>query len=365
MGEWQCPVESVGMTASACPQSSFWNGKRVLVTGHTGFKGSWLTLMLKQLGAKVSGVSLPPSTTPNLFQLAGIDELCESNICDIRAADKLTVLIKSAKPEIVFHLAAQPLVRASYAEPAQTFATNVMGSVNVMEALRDVPDFRVGVFITTDKVYENREWLWPYREDDKLGGHDPYSASKAACEFAVASYRKSFFEKNGVAIATARAGNVIGGGDWSTDRLLPDAMRCWQADKVLNIRNPNSVRPWQHVIEPLAAYLILAEALWAKPTLAGAWNFGPAGHDAISVGKVIDLAIKFWPKAEVTYGNDQGPHEAGRLSLESTKAREMLGVVPHWNVAEAIERTVAWHRNLLAGQNALALCVADLQAWGL
>ena len=353
------------MTASAKPQAAFWKDKRVLVTGHTGFKGSWLTQMLAQFGAKVFGLSLEPNTTPNLFHLAGVESLCVNEICDIRDAQKLSSLVRRANPEITLHLAAQPLVRASYIEPAQTFDTNVMGTVNLMTALAAAPEFRVGLFITTDKVYENREWLWPYREDDKLGGHDPYSASKAACEIAVASYRKSFFEPKGVAIATARAGNVIGGGDWSADRLLPDAIRSWQAGKVLKIRNPHSIRPWQHVIEPLAAYLVLAEALWAKPDLAGAWNFGPATSDAISVGQLIELARKTWGKAEVVYGNDQGPHEASRLALETSKARDVLGLHPRWDVAEAVRRTVEWHRNLQNGQNAKALCETDLKAWGL
>ncbi|MEO9168671.1 MAG: CDP-glucose 4,6-dehydratase [Aestuariivirga sp.] len=352
------------MNPSVGPLATFWKGKRVLVTGHTGFKGSWLTQMLSQLGAKVFGISLQPNTDPNLFHLAGIETICESEVCDIRDAQKLTELVKRANPEIILHLAAQPLVRASYVEPAQTFDTNVMGTVNLMTTLTSISDFRVGVFITTDKVYENREWLWPYREDDKLGGHDPYSASKAACEIAVASYRKSFFEPKSVAISTARAGNVIGGGDWSADRLLPDAMRAWQAGKILSIRNPHSIRPWQHVIEPLAAYLVLAETLWAKPDLAGPWNFGPATHDAISVGQLIELARQSWPSAKVAYGTEHGPHEASKLSLETSKAREILNINPRWDVAEAVRRTMDWHRNLNEGQTAQILCEADLKAWG-
>ena len=353
------------MTASASPLPTFWKGKRVLVTGHTGFKGSWLTLMLSHLGAKVFGVSLEPNTQPNLLHLAAVESLCESEICDIRDAQKLNEHVTRAKPEIILHLAAQPLVRASYVEPAQTFDTNVMGTVNLMTALTSISDFRVGVFITTDKVYENREWLWPYREDDRLGGHDPYSASKAACELAVASYRKSFFEPKGVAIATARAGNVIGGGDWSADRLLPDAVRAWQTGKTLSIRNPHSIRPWQHVIEPLAAYLVLAEALWAKPDLAGAWNFGPSTSDAISVGQLVELARQAWGQGEVAYVTEQGPHEAGRLALETSKARDILNINPRWDVAEAVRRTMDWHRNLNDGQNARSLCQSDLNSWGL
>lgn len=353
------------MISSACPQASFWKDKRILVTGHTGFKGSWLTLMLSQLGAHVMGASLQPGTEPNLFDLANIQSLCDSAICDIRELDTLKEMARRADPEIVFHLAAQPLVRASYAEPVQTFTTNVMGTVNVLSALTAAPNFRVGVFITTDKVYENREWLWPYREEDRLGGHDPYSASKAASELAVASFRKSFFEQKGVAIATARAGNVIGGGDWSTDRLLPDAIRAWQAGNVLNLRNPSSIRPWQHVIEPLAGYLVLVEALSAKPTLAGSWNFGPAPNEAISVGKVIELARDAWGDARVTYDTDLGPHESSRLALDTSKATEILGLMPRWDVNEAVRRTVHWHRNLNDGQNARDLCCADLRAWGM
>ncbi|MFY8051770.1 MAG: CDP-glucose 4,6-dehydratase, partial [Armatimonadaceae bacterium] len=261
----------------------FWNGKRVVITGHTGFKGSWLTLWLSQLGAKVTGIALEPCTTPSIFNEANIAECCDHHVCDIRDAAKTASLIKAANPEIIFHLAAQPLVRLSYREPLETFASNVMGTANVLNALRECPDCRTAVMITTDKVYHNREWAWPYREDDTLGGHDPYSASKAACEIVINSFRQSFLNDAGVAVASVRAGNVIGGGDWSEDRLIPDAVRAWTSGQTLSIRRPDSVRPWQHVLEPLRGYIELAEKLHETPSLAGAYNFGPRTHMAATV----------------------------------------------------------------------------------
>ncbi|MBC7618723.1 MAG: CDP-glucose 4,6-dehydratase, partial [Candidatus Saccharibacteria bacterium] len=268
----------------------FWRGKRVLITGHTGFKGAWLAFWLQRLGANVTGIALPAATQPSLFALLGEKPWMNSHHGDIRDATSLKAAVHSARPEIVFHLAAQALVRASYQQPLDTFATNVMGTANLLEALRDLPSVRVAVMVTTDKVYQNREWLYPYREDDALGGHDPYSASKAASELVIASYRSSYLESAGLAVASVRAGNVIGGGDWSADRLIPDAVRAWQAKQPLVIRNPHATRPWQHVLEPLAGYLALACQLWAKPALAGAYNMGPSPHAASSVENVINLA---------------------------------------------------------------------------
>lgn len=344
---------------------AFWAGKRVLLTGHTGFKGTWLALWLQQLGAEVTGLALAPATTPNLFTLARVESgLHASHRVDIRDAQAVAAIVRQTRPQIVLHLAAQALVRASYAEPLATWATNVQGTAHVLDALRGQSETRVAVVVTTDKVYRNREWPWPYREDDALGGHDPYSASKAACELVAASYRSAFLKAQGVALATARAGNVIGGGDWATDRLIPDAVRAWGAGQELVIRHPQATRPWQHVLEPLAAYLRLAEHLWDAPQLAGAYNFGPLPHEAATVEFVLKLASSAYPESVVSYqNNDSNPHEAGWLALETACARAALGVTPRWGLATAIERTMAWYRAQAAGQDARALCLADLHAF--
>jgi CDP-glucose 4,6-dehydratase len=357
-------MEDLAMTYSASPCLGFWSGKRVLLTGHSGFKGSWLALWLHRLGAEVTGISLPPSTMPNLFTLAAIETICHSQYCDIRDATALAALINSARPEIVFHLAAQPLVRASYREPLTTFATNVMGTAHVLDALRRLDSVRVAVMVTTDKVYRNNEWPWPYREDDALGGHDPYSASKAASEVIIASYRDAFLNAQGVAVASARAGNVIGGGDWSEDRLIPDAVRAWQAKQPLEIRRPQAIRPWQHILEPLTGYLALAQRLWEQPSLAGAYNFGPETSEAASVREVVELARAAYGNGEVSYGGGgEGPHEAGWLALEVAKARESLGIKPKWPLAVAVNCTMAWYRTLYEGGDARALCQTEIAAY--
>lgn len=351
----------MNLNETSVPAPEFWLGKRVLVTGHTGFKGAWLALWLQQLGADVIGIALAPATRPSLFDLLGEKPWMPSQVCDIRDAQALETLVKAARPDIVFHLAAQALVRASYLQPLDTFATNVMGTANLLEALRVVPDVRVAVLVTTDKVYQNREWFNPYREDDALGGHDPYSASKAASELVIASYRASFLSAAGVAVASARAGNVVGGGDWSADRLIPDAVRAWQADLPLCIRNPHATRPWQHVLDPLAGYLVLAQKLWASPELAGAYNFGPYTQDAASVKNVVELACIAYEKGVVSYENiSNNPHEANQLALEVAKARHLLGIRPRWTLPKAITRTMAWYRAHFAGADARALCLADI-----
>ncbi|MDR3630592.1 MAG: CDP-glucose 4,6-dehydratase [Desulfocapsaceae bacterium] len=343
------------------PQKHFWAGRRVLITGHTGFKGSWLALWLHSLGAKVTGIALPPATSPNLFSLTGLEGLIDSHFADISEAEGLIALTREVTPDIVFHLAAQPLVRAGYRQPMETFATNIMGTVHLLEALRQVDSVKAAVLVTTDKVYRNREWPYPYREEDALGGHDPYSASKAAAEIVAAGYRDAFLAPRGLAIATARAGNVIGGGDWSEDRLIPDAIRAWEAARPLMIRHPQSVRPWQHVLEPLAGYLILAERLWDCPELAGAYNFGPETHTAATVREVVELAMKGWDQARVEWGGGgDGPHEAGRLALEIAKARTVLGLTPKWSFSEAIARTMKWYRQISAGADARSLCLAEI-----
>ncbi|MDD2761208.1 MAG: CDP-glucose 4,6-dehydratase [Methylomonas sp.] len=341
--------------------TKFWRGKRVCLTGHTGFKGSWLTIWLNKLGADVTGVSLPPETMPNLFTLAKVAGLCRNQICDIRDIKAVASIIQATQPDIVFHLAAQPLVRVSYRQPVETFSTNVMGTVHVLDSMRGVESTRVAVMITTDKVYRNNEWPWPYRENDALGGHDPYSASKAASEIVIASYRDAFLSAQGVAVASARAGNVIGGGDWGEDRLIPDAVRAWQAGQILQIRRPNAIRPWQHVLEPLAGYLKLAEKLWSNQELASAYNFGPHTNEISTVRDVIELARNSYGSGQVNYGDEKdGLHEAGRLALEISKARAMLNVNPTWGLAETIKRTMSWYRSQHQGSDTLALCLAEI-----
>lgn len=345
---------------------AFWRGKRVLLTGHTGFKGSWLAIWLARMGAHVTGIALPPHTSPNLFDLAEVDRVIgASKLLDIRHADGLIESVKLAKPDVLLHLAAQPLVRYSYANPIETYATNLMGTVHVLESLRHTNTIQVAVMITTDKVYLNREWPRPYCEDDVLGGHDPYSSSKAACEIAIDSYRQSFLRTQGVRIASARAGNVIGGGDWSVDRLLPDVIRAWQSGQLLDIRNPDTIRPWQHVLDAISAYLILAEALWYGTAPESAYNFGPDPHEVVSVRRVVELAKRAWGAgAKVTWGDCIiGPHEASLLSLDTTRARSILGVTSHWNLEEAVSRTMNWYLGAKTHKDALALCHSDIDAF--
>lgn len=346
------------------PNATFWRGKRVLLTGHTGFKGGWLALWLQRLGAEVTGVALAPNTSPNLFEAARVADGMHSHLCDIRDASAVARLAQAAQPEIVLHLAAQPLVRASYRDPLSTFSTNVMGTAHVLDALRGVGGVRVAVMVTTDKVYRNLEHVYPYREDDALGGYDPYSASKAASEIVIASYRDAFLAQQGVAIASARAGNVIGGGDWSEDRLIPDAVRAWQSGQTLSIRSPQAIRPWQHVLEPLAGYLRLAEVLWERPALAGAYNFGPNTHEAATVRYVVDLACSAYGTGAVSYeNNSECLHEASRLALETAKSRHALNIQPQWPLAEAVGRAMAWYLAQSGGASARDLCEADIAAY--
>lgn len=360
MGIREPPLEALAMTL----RSGFWKNRRVLLTGHTGFKGVWLGLWLSRLGAQVTGIALPPDNEPNLFRLIALNEYLQSHFCDIRDLSTLTALVAESDPEIVFHLAAQPLVLKSYRDPILTFNTNIMGTANLLEALRSAPRLQAVVVVTTDKVYENLETLHAYHETDALGGHDPYSASKAACEVVTTSYRKSFYAERNVAISTARAGNVIGGGDWSDDRLIPDAVRKWEAGETLHLRHPEAIRPWQHVLEPLSGYLALAEKTCHTPSLAGAYNFGPGIEDSASVCTVIDAAQLAYGAGAIRFGSEEHtPHEADILRLDNSKASKVLGVTPRWGLSEAISRTMHWYREWHRGANPLQLCEHDIVAF--
>jgi len=343
---------------------AFWTGRSVFVTGHTGFKGGWLALWLMSVGAKVHGYALRPATEPNLFSVAGIaDGLASHTIGDVRDAGRLAQALAAAAPEVVIHLAAQPLVRESYRSPAYTYAVNVMGSVNVLEAVRACPSVRALVNVTTDKCYENREWLWGYREAEPLGGRDPYSSSKACAELVTAAYRDSFLAAAGVAVATARAGNVIGGGDWADDRLLPDFFRAAQAARPLAVRHPDATRPWQHVLEPLSGYLLLAEYLCASGQLgAQAWNFGPAEEDVRPVRWLLEQLTAAIPGTSWSPAGGGQPHEAGLLKLDSSKARHVLGWRPRWTLGGALQKTVEWQRAWSDGRDLRALCLEQIRA---
>lgn len=343
---------------------AFWRGRRVLLTGHTGFKGAWLAWWLQRLGARVTGVALAPDTEPSLFLLAGVARRLDHQVIDVRDAAALAALVRRAQPEVVLHLAAQALVRPSYDAPAATFATNCMGTVHLLEALRGLDGVRVVLVATTDKVYRNREDGRAFVETDELGGHDPYSASKAAAEIAIASYRDAFLARCGVAVASVRAGNVIGGGDWSRDRLLPDAMRAWGAARTLEVRRPDAVRPWQHVLQPLHAYLRLAQALWQRPMLASAYNSGPEATQCATVRAVLRLAQLAHGSGELRLAAcEQGVHEAGVLVLDSSKLRAAIGAGVGWGLEQAVFRTVAWYRAQRSGVDAARLCDEDIDAF--
>ena len=345
-----------------------WSGRKVLVTGHTGFKGGWLALWLQKLGAEVVGYALEPATRPSLFETAGVAKGMRSIFGDVRDPQKLTKLVSEFQPEIVFHLAAQSLVRPSYADPVGTYSTNVMGTVHVLEAVRLAGSVKAAVIVTSDKCYENNEWVWGYRETDPMGGFDPYSNSKGCAELVTAAYRQSFFPPSRdkparTGIASARAGNVIGGGDWSADRLVPDFIRAMSGQEAIRVRNPNAQRPWQHVLEPLGGYLVLAEKLSGAQSekYASGWNFGPSDADAIPVGAIVQKLSTLWgPGASFTIDSGEYPHEASFLKLDCSKARAHLGWQPRIGVDTALAWTVEWHKSMLSGASMRAVTEAQI-----
>jgi CDP-glucose 4,6-dehydratase len=350
--------------------SDAFRGRRVLVTGHTGFKGSWLTEWLLSLGAEVVGLALEPDTTPSLFEQLGLAGRIRHVVGDVRSAETVQRVVAEAQPEFLFHLAAQPLVRRSYREPSYTWATNVLGTINVLESLRTVKQPCMAVMITTDKCYENREWIYGYREIDPLGGHDPYSSSKAAAELAIASWRRSFFgEGHACRVASVRAGNVIGGGDWSEDRIVPDAVRALSRGEPIRVRNPAATRPWQHVLEPLSGYLAIAAALAERPRdarLDSAFNVGPDHEANRPVRDLVEAALTHWPGRWHDESVANAPHEAGLLHLDNAKIRSVIGWAPRWTFSEAVKRTVSWYRH--AHDDSARTCprdraVSDIRAY--
>ena len=349
---------------------NFYKGKRVFVTGHTGFKGSWLCLCLSRLGASVTGYALEPPTSPSLFASAAIGDVVDSHIADVRDAGLLARTLCAAQPDIVFHLAAQPLVRDSYKIPLETYSTNVMGTVNLLEAVRGCPTVRAVVNITTDKCYENNEWEWGYRENDRLGGYDPYSNSKACAELVTAAYRSSFFppaeyHRHGVAIATARAGNVIGGGDWATDRLIPDIILSLAKGEPVRIRNPHAIRPWQHVLEPLNGYLLLAQKLTECGVEYGeAWNFGAADDDARPVEWIVRrMCALSGNNANFEIDSGDHVHEASYLKLDCSKARMRLGWQPRWHLEKALQSIIEWNYARTSGGDVRECCFTQFEEY--
>ena len=344
------------------PSGQFWRGKRVLVTGDTGFKGSWLALWLNELGAEVHGVSRPPDQRLNLYSLAKVCKISKTHFVDIRQASQIRKVIGKIKPQIVFHLAAQPIVRVGYFKAKETWDTNLTGTIHLLEAARKLPSLKVIVVVTTDKVYRNSEKGASFVESDPLGGKDPYSASKAAADLATSSYHQVFFQKMGVGVATARAGNVIGGGDWAKDRIVPDAIRSWQKGKTLLVRNPASIRPWQHVLDSLGGYLILAEKLWKNPSLSGAYNFGPESSDRKTVRELIQQVSGSFPKGSVVWGSPKkGPAETRVLALNNSKAKKQLGFHPVWGFKQAVRRTFDWYASQSKGEDAQKLCLENIR----
>ena len=364
MGKWQGTLEGVVMNLA------FWQGRRVFLTGHTGFKGSWLSLWLQQLGAEVHGFALAPNTSPSLFSVAKVADGMQSTMGDVRDLAALQKAMDLAKPEVVIHMAAQPLVVYSYQNPVETFATNVMGTVNLLESVRNCESVKAVVNVTTDKCYENKEWLWAYRENERLGGHDPYSNSKACSELVTSSFRASFFDDNkydqhGVAVATARAGNVIGGGDWAQNRLVPDILKAFELGKPVRVRNPNAIRPWQHVLEPLRGYLQLAQSLVESgPKFGEAWNFGPQAHDAKTVGWIVqEMCQKWGPSASWVNDEGQHPHEANYLKLDVSKSAAHLNWEPQMGLQQSLNLIIDWHRSFVKNEDMKQLTMQQISQY--
>ena len=349
---------------------AFWKGKRVLMTGHTGFKGSWLSLWLQSMGAQVVGYALAPPTNPSLFEVAEVGKEMTNIVGDIRDLEHLRAVFSEHRPEIVIHMAAQALVRYSYVEPVETYSTNVMGTVNLLEAVRSTGSVKAVVNVTSDKCYENREWAWGYRENEAMGGYDPYSSSKGCAELVAAAYRNSYFhpekyKEHGVALASVRAGNVIGGGDWADDRLIPDIMRAITQGKPVNIRNPHAIRPWQHVLEPLSGYLQLARKLYEEgAAYAEGWNFGPNDEDAQPVQWIVEKLTKSWGEG-ASWELDGGdhPHEAHYLKLDCSKAKARLAWQPRWHLEDTLGAIIDWHRAYLKGKDMRDLTLRQISAY--
>lgn len=340
----------------------FYKGKKVLVTGHTGFKGTWLCRMLLFAGAEVTGYAMEPPTDPSLFALCHMEEKMDSVTGDVRDLPHLLDAVKTVQPEIIFHLAAQPIVRDSYKDPVYTYETNVMGTVNILECIRQTDCVRSFLNVTTDKVYHNREWEWGYREEDPLDGFDPYSNSKSCSELVTHSYKNSFFEKGIPAVSTARAGNVIGGGDFANDRIIPDCVRAAKAHQVIQVRNPHSVRPFQHVLEPLYAYLLIAARQYEDPAFAGYYNVGPDDRDCVTAGELTDLFCKAWGSGQTWESQAvEGPHEANFLKLDCSRLKKVFGWKPLWGISEAVEKTVEWSRAWLDGEDVDAVMLRQIR----
>ena len=344
--------------------ANFWKNKRVYVTGHTGFKGSWLTLWLHSLGAVVKGYALEPPTTPSLFHEANLSEIVDSEIGDIRDLDKLKKSMMDFNPDILIHMAAQPLVRLSYIEPIETYDINVIGTAKVLEAARSCSKLKSIISVTTDKCYENNEWEWGYRENEPMGGHDPYSSSKGCAELVTSAYRRSFLQDKGVGIASVRAGNVIGGGDWANDRLIPDILRAFEKNDPVIIRNPKATRPWQHVLEPLSGYLLLAQQLFEDPEgYAEGWNFGPFEHDTKPVDWILNELVTMWEGAVWELDQDSHPHEAGFLKLDISKANSKLNWNPTWGLKHTLEKIVEWQRCWLSEEDMQSICLNEINEY--
>ena len=343
----------------------FWQGKRVLITGHTGFKGSWLCIWLQSMNAEIFGLALTPNLQFSLFKEAHVGDFMTSIIGDIRDFNTVVQAMKKAQPEIVIHMAAQPLVLYSYENPVETYSTNVMGTVNVLEAARKVPSVKVVINVTTDKCYENREWVWSYRENEPMGGFDPYSSSKGCSELITSAYRRSFYTQSGIALASARSGNVIGGGDWSKNRLIPDILCAFEKNQPVIIRNKSAIRPWQHVLDALSGYLLLAEKLYTNGELfSGAWNFGPLELDAKSVQWIVEHMANLWGAgASWEFDENKQTHEANLLRLDISKANKILGWSPNWQLDEALEKVVNWHLHWLKKSNIRDVCQEQIESY--